>query len=81
MLLVEGLALAGRVDEAMLVGDRLITQLRPGGDAAARAAVHLKLAHAAVDGTRWAAARRHLGIAGDLLAARPEPASRPRRPS
>ena len=61
MLLVEGLALAGRVDEAMLVGDRLITQLPRGGDAgAARAATHLKLAHAAVDGTRWAAARRHL---------------------
>ncbi len=73
MLLVEGLALAGRVDEAMLVGDRLITQLPPGaGSATARAAVHLKLAHAAVDATRWAAARRQLAIAGDLLAAVPQ---------
>ena len=34
--------------------------------------MHLKLAHAAVDGTRWAAARRQLGIAGDLLAADPQ---------
>ena len=76
-LLVEGLALAGRVDEAMLIGDRLIAQLTPGGAAAARrAAIHLKLAHAAVDGTRWAAARRHIGIAGDLLAAHPEPGLR-----
>ena len=73
LLLVEGLALAGRVDEAMLVGDRLITQMPPGaGSATARAAVHLKLAHAAVDATRWAAARRQLGIAGDLLAAVPQ---------
>jgi DNA-binding CsgD family transcriptional regulator len=72
MLLVEGLALAGRVDEAMLAGDRLITQMPPGdGSATARAAVHLKLAHAAVDATRWAAARRQLAIAGDLLAAVP----------
>jgi DNA-binding CsgD family transcriptional regulator/tetratricopeptide (TPR) repeat protein len=73
MLLVEGLALAGRVDEAMLVGERLITQLPPrGGSGTARAAVHLKLAGAAVDGTRWATARRQLGIIGDLLAADPQ---------
>jgi DNA-binding CsgD family transcriptional regulator len=73
MLLVEGLALAGRVDEAMLVGDRLITQMPSGGGSAtARAAVHLKLAHAAVDATRWAAARRHLSLAAGLLAAHPE---------
>ena len=57
----------------MLAGDHLITQLPPGaGSATARAAVHLKLAHAAVDGTRWAAAKRQLGIAGDLLAAVPQ---------
>ena len=73
MLLVEGLALAGRVDEAMLVGDHLISQMPPGaGSATARAAVHLKLAHAAVDATRWAAARRQLAIAGDLLAEVPQ---------
>ncbi len=73
-LLVEALALAGQVDEAMLIGDRLIARLTPGGDVAVRrAGIHLKLAHAAVDGTRWAAARRHVGVAGDLLAAHPEP--------
>jgi DNA-binding CsgD family transcriptional regulator len=73
MLLVEGLALAGRLDEAMVVGDRLITQMPPGaGSATARAAVHLKLAHAAVDATRWAAAIRQLAIAGDLLTAVPQ---------
>ena len=73
-LLVEALALAGQVDEAMRIGDRLIAHLTPRGDAATRrAAIHLKLAHAAVDGTRWAAARRHVGIASDLLTAHPEP--------
>ena len=56
-LLVEALALAGRVDEAMMVGERLIAQLSQGGAAAtARAEIHLRLAHAAVDGTRWGAA-------------------------
>jgi DNA-binding CsgD family transcriptional regulator len=72
MLLVEGLALAGRVDEAMLVGDRLITQMPSGRAGTVRIAVHLRLAHAAVDGTRWATARRQLGIVGDLLAADPQ---------
>jgi DNA-binding CsgD family transcriptional regulator len=73
MLLIEGLALAGRVDEAMLVGDRLIAQMPPGaGSATARAAVHLKLAHAAVDATRWPAAKRQLAVAGELLSAGPQ---------
>ena len=73
-LLVEALALAGQVDEAMRIGDRLIAQLTPGGtDAIRRAGIHLKLAHAAVDGTRWTTARRHIGIVRDLLAAGPEP--------
>jgi DNA-binding CsgD family transcriptional regulator len=72
-LLVEALALAGRVDEAMQIGDRLIAQLTPGGGAATRrAGIHLKLAHAAVDGTRWTSARRHIDIVRDLLAAEPE---------
>ena len=72
MLLVQGLALAGRVDEAMAAGDRLITQLPSRGAGAARIAVHLKLAHAAVDGTRWATARQQLGVVSDLLAADPQ---------
>jgi tetratricopeptide (TPR) repeat protein len=73
-LLVEALALAGQADEAMRIGDRLIAQLTPGGEAASRwAGIHLQLAHAAVDGTRWTTARRHIGIVRDLLAAEPEP--------
>ncbi|HYY18848.1 MAG TPA: AAA family ATPase, partial [Streptosporangiaceae bacterium] len=74
-LLVEALALAGQVDEAMRIGDRLIAQLTPGGRSATRrAGIHLKLAHAAVDGTRWTTARRHMSIVRDLLGAEPEPA-------
>ena len=74
-LLVEALALAGRVDEAMAVGDRLIAQLGQGGAAApARAEIHLQLAHAAVDSTRWAVAAVHLDAAKGLLAADPRPA-------
>jgi DNA-binding CsgD family transcriptional regulator/tetratricopeptide (TPR) repeat protein len=73
-LLVEALALAGRVDAAMTVGDRLIAQLGQGDDAAAaRAEIHLRLAHAAVDGTRWAAAARHLDSASGSLRAGAEP--------
>ena len=72
VLLVESLALAGRVDEATAIGDRLVLRMPDGGQAHARTAVHLKLAHAAVDGTRWADARRQLGIVADLLAARPD---------
>ncbi len=78
-LLVEALALAGRVDEAMAVGDRLIAQLGQGGAAAgARAEVHLRLAHAAVDGARWAAATMHLDAAKGLLASAPRLARRAR---
>jgi DNA-binding CsgD family transcriptional regulator/tetratricopeptide (TPR) repeat protein len=74
-LLVEALALAGRVDEAMAVGDRLIAQLGQGGAApAVRAEVHLQLAHAAAAATRWPAARLHLDAARGLLAAGTEPA-------
>lgn len=73
-MLVEALALAGRVDEAMAVGDRLIAELGQGGAAAAaRADIHLRLAHAAVGGTRWAAATVHLDAAKGLLAADPRP--------
>jgi DNA-binding CsgD family transcriptional regulator len=74
VLLVESLALAGRVDEATAIGDRLVLQMPDGGQAHARTVVHLKLAHAAVDGTRWADARRQLGIVADLLAAGPDAA-------
>jgi DNA-binding CsgD family transcriptional regulator/tetratricopeptide (TPR) repeat protein len=73
--LVEALALAGRVDEAMAAGDRLIAQLGQGGAMpAARAEVHLQLAHAAVTATRWPTASMHVDAAKGLLAADPQPA-------
>jgi DNA-binding CsgD family transcriptional regulator/tetratricopeptide (TPR) repeat protein len=73
-LLVEALGLAGRVDEAMKAGERLITQLGQGGAAStARAEVHLRLAHAAVDATRWVAATVHLDTAKGMLTANPQP--------
>jgi DNA-binding CsgD family transcriptional regulator len=71
-LLVESLALAGRVDEAMTTGDRLLAELPDADPAGARITIHLKLAHAAVDATRWADSRRQLAIVADLLAARPD---------
>ena len=70
MLLIESLALAGQVDDAMTAGDRLLLQLPD--SAGVRITIHLKLAHAAVDATRWAEARRQLGIVAGLLAARPD---------
>ena len=70
--LVESLALAGRVDEAMTTGERLLAELPDADPAGARITIHLKLAHAAVDATRWADSRRQLAIVADLLAARPD---------
>jgi hypothetical protein len=59
----------------MRIGDRLIAQLTPGGtDAIRRAGIHLKLAHAAVDGTRWTTARRHIGIVRRPARRRADPA-------
>jgi hypothetical protein len=59
--LLEALALAGLFEEAMTVGNHLIARL---GGGAAR--VHLRLAHAAVAATRWAAAhdQRHRTVRG-----------------
>jgi DNA-binding CsgD family transcriptional regulator/tetratricopeptide (TPR) repeat protein len=74
-LLVEALGFAGRVDEAMIIGGRLIAQLGQDGAAVtARAEIHLRLAHGAVDGTRWAAATEHLDAAKGLLKTDPRPA-------
>jgi hypothetical protein len=73
--LVEALALAGRVDEAMAAGSGLLAGLGTGNASAlARARVHLRLAHAAADATRWVAAREHLAAAAGLLAFSPDPA-------
>ena len=58
----------------MAVGDHLITRLGQGGALpAARAEVHLQLAHAAAAATRWGVARMHLDVARGLLAPDPRP--------
>jgi DNA-binding CsgD family transcriptional regulator len=66
--LVEALALAGRVDDAMAVGEDLIGQLSGGGSApAARAEIHVRLAQAAVAAARWPTATGQLDAAEALL--------------
>ena len=76
-LLVEALALAGRVDEAMAVGDELITELsstdRGARDLVRSAEIQLRLAYAAVAATRWQVATQRLEAARLLLAADPQP--------
>ena len=73
-LLVEALALAGRVDEAVTAGEHLIAVLAGQGAAASACAeVHLLLAQAAVTATRWPIASAHIGDTADLLRADPRP--------
>ena len=70
-LLVEALALAGRVDEALTEGDRLLGVLGGGADSATRrVGVHLTVAHAAVAAGRWSLASAHLDDAEQLAAGR-----------
>ncbi|MGA2829959.1 MAG: AAA family ATPase [Streptosporangiaceae bacterium] len=70
LVLVESLALAGRVEEAAAAGGQLITRL--GTDAAElRTEVHLRLSQAAVAASRWQMARHHLGEARRLTGTRP----------
>lgn len=70
LLLVEALALAGRVEEAAAAGGRLITRL--GTEAAElRTEVHLRLSQAAVAASRWQMARHHLGAARGLAGTSP----------
>jgi DNA-binding CsgD family transcriptional regulator/tetratricopeptide (TPR) repeat protein len=73
--LVEALALAGRVDEAMAVGSRAIVRL--GGSATgaggSAAEIHLRLAQAAVSATRWSVALSHLDAAKELLVGEARP--------
>lgn len=74
LLLIEVLALAGRVDEAAVAGTRLIRRL--GGDPATggtRIEAHLRLAQAAVSASRWTMARHHIDIAADLSATGADP--------
>jgi DNA-binding CsgD family transcriptional regulator len=61
--LVDVLALIGRADDAATLGRRLVARL-PGARAAA---VHLRVAAAAIATTRWDAAREHLAAAGALV--------------
>ena len=74
MMLIEALALAGRVDEAAAAGTRLIRRL--GDDLATkenRIEAHLRLAHAAVSASRWPMARHHIEAAVGLAAAGADP--------
>ncbi len=68
-LLLEAFALAGRLDEALVIGERLIARGQPADkdEAAARAGQHLNLSHAAIEATRWRVARHHLQLATGLL--------------
>ncbi len=70
LLLVEALALAGRVEEAAAAGGHLITRL--GTEAPElRTEVHLRLSQAAVGASRWEMARHHLGAARRLAGTAP----------
>jgi DNA-binding CsgD family transcriptional regulator/energy-coupling factor transporter ATP-binding protein EcfA2 len=71
-LLVEALALAGRVDECLSVGAALL-RMRPAVPSAL-AQTHLAVAHAAAEAGRWPVAADHLGSAERLLAEDPDPA-------
>ena len=74
LMLIEALALAGRVDEAAAAGARLIRRL---GDEPAtrkpRVEAHLRLGHAAVSASRWPMARQHIEAAVRLAAAGADP--------
>ncbi|HLI41171.1 MAG TPA: AAA family ATPase [Streptosporangiaceae bacterium] len=75
-LLLGCLALAGHADEALRVGERLIASAAAGpGAGPSPAEVHLELARAAIEATRWAAASAHLEAAKRL----DEAGSRPGR--
>jgi DNA-binding CsgD family transcriptional regulator len=70
LLLVEALALAGRVEEAAAAGGQLITRL--GTEAPElRTEVHLRLSQAAVAASRRQMARHHLGAARRLVSTSP----------
>jgi DNA-binding CsgD family transcriptional regulator len=69
-LLLGCLALAGHADEALRVGERLIAAA---GGAPSAADIHVQLAYAAIEATRWAVASAHLEAAKRLDAADPRP--------
>ena len=72
-VLVEALALAGRVDEAGVIGEAVIVGVSRPIEAAE---VHLRLAHAAVAAARWLMATHHLQAAAELLASESDAALR-----
>ncbi|OJY53115.1 AAA family ATPase [Pseudonocardia sp.] len=68
-LLIEALAAAGRVDDALATGERALNEIaQRGGAAIERGELHLQLAQAAVTGTRWSVATAHLHAARDAVA-------------
>jgi hypothetical protein len=74
LILIEALALAGRVDETAAAGARLIGRL--GDDPATRETrteAHLRLAQAAVSASRWPMARQHIEVAVRLAVAGADP--------
>ena len=74
LMLIEALALAGRVDETAAVGIQLIGRL--GDDPATtetRIEARLRLAQAAVSASRWPMARHHIEAAVGLAAAGADP--------
>jgi DNA-binding CsgD family transcriptional regulator/tetratricopeptide (TPR) repeat protein len=77
-LLLGCLALAGDADEALRVGERLIASAASSGAGPAPADIHVQLAGAAVEATRWAVAGAHVEAAKRLDAADPRP-GRPAR--
>jgi DNA-binding CsgD family transcriptional regulator len=65
--LTETLSLAGKIDEAFVVGETLLARLASvSTDPSRRAEVQLRLARAAATATRWDDARRHLDPARQL---------------
>ena len=72
-LLVEALALAGRMDECISAGADLL-RASPAAAPQTQVQAHLAMAHAAVEATRWPIAASHLSSAEQLLAAYPDPA-------
>ena len=75
--LVETLALAGQVDRAFELGERLLARLdRAPGPPSGRVGLHLRLARAAAAAGRWPVATDHLAAARRSPAARGEEAAR-----
>ena len=78
-LLLGCLALAGQADEALRLGARLIESAAvPSAAGPSPADIHLQMAGAAIEATRWAAASAHLEAAKQLEAADPRPGRGPR---